>query len=59
MLPSGFSTHGYKSLNKAAGGLVTKDTKPYRKTVFLVCQNLIHSFKTIYEYIAAVGIEHL
>ena len=46
-------------INQAAEGILTKDTKPHRKTVFLVCQNLIHLDKTIYEYIAAVGIEHL
>jgi hypothetical protein len=34
-------------LTRAAGGILTKDTKPQQKTAFLVCQNLLHSYKTI------------
>jgi hypothetical protein len=53
-LLSGFNTNGYKSLNKAAGGILTKDTKPHRKSNCnhaLSYQNLLQANKNIDELI--------
>ncbi len=50
-LLSGLSTHGYKSLNKAAGGITEYDYKARRKKrlkfTILLC-NLLQTNKSIY-----------